>query len=58
MDVIVYLIPIAIFIGLIGLAAFYWAMKSGQFEDLDGAAYRILLDDEPEPDDDQKSEKS
>lgn len=45
MDVIAYLIPIALFMGLLGLAAFIWAMKSGQWEDLDGAAMRILHDD-------------
>ena len=47
MNVLVYLIPIALFLGLIGLAGFFWALKSGQFEDLDGAANRILFDDEP-----------
>lgn len=41
-----FLIPIALFMGLSGLAAFFWAMKSGQFEDLDGAANRILIDEE------------
>jgi cbb3-type cytochrome oxidase maturation protein len=41
-----FLIPIAIFLGLIGLAAFFWALKDGQFDDPDGAAARILLDDE------------
>jgi cbb3-type cytochrome oxidase maturation protein len=42
------LIPLALLLGLIGLAAFFWAMNHGQFEDLDGAANRILLDDEEE----------
>ena len=42
------LIPIALLLGLTGLAAFFWAMRSGQFEDLDGAALRILIDDEEE----------
>lgn len=41
-----YLIPIALLLGLIGLAAFIWALKSGQYDDLDGAARRILIDDE------------
>ena len=41
----------ALFLGLIGLGAFLWAMKSGQFEDLDGAAARILYDDDPSKDD-------
>lgn len=47
MTVLAYLIPIALFLGLLGLGAFLWAMKSGQFEDLDGAANRVLFDDEP-----------
>lgn len=40
------LIPIALFMGLAGLAAFFWALRTGQFEDCEGAAARILLDDE------------
>ena len=46
MNILLLLIPIALFLGAIGLAAFLWALKSGQFEDLDGAAERILIDDE------------
>ena len=45
MDVLIYLIPAALFLGLLGLAAFLWALRNGQFEDLDGAAERILVDD-------------
>ena len=41
-----YLIPIALGLGLAGLAAFMWSLKSGQYDDLDGAAERILIDDE------------
>ena len=41
-----FLIPVALLMGLIGLVAFFWSLKSGQFEDLDGAAARILIDDE------------
>mgnify|MGYP000014602593 FL=1 len=41
-----FLIPIALGLGLLGLGAFFWAMRRGQFEDLDGAAQRILIDDE------------
>ena len=40
------LIPIALLLGLGGLAACLWAMRSGQFDDLDGAALRILIDDD------------
>ena len=47
MDVLLILIPVALFLGLIGLAAFLWALRSGQFEDLDGAAMRILNDEDP-----------
>ncbi len=49
MDIILYLIPIALFLGVLGLGAFLWALKSGQFEDLEGAARRILFDDDPPP---------
>jgi len=49
-EALVYLIPAALFLGMLGLVAFFWALKSGQFEDLDGASMRILLDDaETEP---------
>lgn len=48
MSILGFLIPLALVMGLIGLGAFFWAMKSGQFEDLDGAANRILIEDEDE----------
>ena len=41
-----YLIPIALGLGLIGLATFMWSLKTGQYDDLDGAAERILIDDD------------
>lgn len=46
MSVLIYLIPIALFLGLLGLGAFLWALRNGQFDDLDGAAERVLFDDE------------
>lgn len=49
MDVLIYLLPAALFLSLIGLGSFIWSLKHGQFEDLDGAALRILLDDDPSP---------
>ncbi|MFQ5562791.1 MAG: cbb3-type cytochrome oxidase assembly protein CcoS [Parvularculaceae bacterium] len=52
MSVLVVLIPIALLLGLIGLLAFFWALRSGQYEDLDGAAERILLDDDLDEDED------
>lgn len=45
MNGLAFLIPIALGMGLLGLAAFFWAMRGGQFEDLDGAAQRILIDE-------------
>lgn len=45
MDIIIYLIPIALFLGLVGLGAFIWSIKSGQFDDMDGAAWRVLDED-------------
>lgn len=46
MDVLIYLIPIALSLGLLGLVGFFWALKSGQFDDPEGAANRILYDDD------------
>jgi len=46
MDIAIYLIPAALALGGLGLAAFLWSLGAGQYEDLDGAANRILLDDE------------
>ena len=44
-----FLIPIALSMGLMGLFAFLWSMREGQYDDMDGAASRILIDDEDEP---------
>ena len=46
MEALLYLIPAALVLGLLGLGAFLWALRNGQFEDLDGAATRVLFDDE------------
>ena len=46
MNVLVYLVPIALALGGLGLAAFLWALKNGQFDDLDGAAWRAISDDD------------
>jgi cbb3-type cytochrome oxidase maturation protein len=51
MSILVYLIPISIALGLVGLIAFLWSLKSGQYQDLDGAAERILFDEEDKPGD-------
>jgi len=46
MSSLVFLIPIALLLGVAALGAFLWSLKSGQYDDLDGAAERILIDDE------------
>ncbi len=47
---LLFLIPIALFLGGLGLLAFLWALRSGQYDDLDGAAQRILNDDDEDED--------
>lgn len=44
MSVLIYLIPLALLFGLASLGAFVWALRSGQYEDLDGAGERILIE--------------
>ena len=46
MDSLFVLVPAALMLGLCGLAAFLWALRNGQYDDPDGAAGRILFDDE------------
>lgn len=48
MNALAWLIPAALILGGLGLAAFLWSLRSGQFEDLEGAAWRAI-DDEDEP---------
>jgi cbb3-type cytochrome oxidase maturation protein len=48
MNVLIWLIPMAVGLGLIGLFAFLWALKSGQYSDIEGAALRVLSDDDIE----------
>ena len=50
MDILLFLIPVALLLGGIGLAAFLWCLKSKQYEDLEGAAHRILMDDDEQCD--------
>lgn len=48
MNVIAILIPVALLLGGLGLAAFIWSVRTGQYDDLDGAARRILIDEDPD----------
>lgn len=58
MDILIYLIPLALGLGLLALGGFLWSLKSGQFEDLDGAANRILFDDDTPPPDGDKDKNA
>ncbi|UIJ73307.1 cbb3-type cytochrome oxidase assembly protein CcoS [Aurantimonas sp. HBX-1] len=49
MNLLIVLIPVALGLGALGLAAFLWSLNSGQFDDLDGSAERMLEDDQPLP---------
>jgi cbb3-type cytochrome oxidase maturation protein len=49
MQVLIYLVPIALLLGLSGLAAFLWSLKNGQYDDVEGAALRVLTDDDIKP---------
>ncbi|GLK85246.1 cbb3-type cytochrome oxidase assembly protein CcoS [Ancylobacter defluvii] len=46
MSVLIYLLPLALGLGLTALGAFMWTLRSGQYDDLDGAAVRVLSDDD------------
>jgi cbb3-type cytochrome oxidase maturation protein len=49
MEVLVYLVPLALALGLLGLAGFLWSLRTGQYDDLDGAAWRAIGDDDALP---------
>lgn len=52
MNILIFLVPAALLLGLLGLVAFLWSLKAGQYDDLEGAAERILYDDD-KPDNDK-----
>lgn len=49
MNVLIYLVPLALFLGLAGLGGFLWSLANGQYEDMDGAALRVLDDSDLGP---------
>lgn len=49
MSYLALLVPVALLLGFAGLAAFLWSFRSGQYDDLEGAAQRILLEDDDRP---------
>lgn len=46
MNVIYFLLPLAILLALGGLAAFFWAVQDGQFDDLEGPRWRVLFEED------------
>ena len=46
MNVLIYLVPMALLLGLTGLVGFMWTLRTNQYDDLDGAALRVLSDDD------------
>jgi cbb3-type cytochrome oxidase maturation protein len=50
MEVLVFLVPLALLLGFLGLVGFLWSLRNGQYDDLEGAAWRAIADDEPAPD--------
>ncbi|MGY6627127.1 MAG: cbb3-type cytochrome oxidase assembly protein CcoS [Oceanicaulis sp.] len=61
MTSLLWLIPLALMLGALGLLAFFWSMRTGQYDDMQGAAERILIDDDKpivddEPEDDQRTD--
>jgi cbb3-type cytochrome oxidase maturation protein len=59
MEVIYGLLPGMLLLGIIGVAIFFWAVRSGQYDDMDGSANRMLMDEDVkiDTDDDQKHQK-
>ena len=49
MTMLLFLIPVALFLGGLGLVAFLWSLKSGQYDDVEGAAWRVLDDGDDRP---------
>ena len=57
MSILMFLAPVAVCMGLVGLGAFLWSLRSGQYDDLKGAAYRILIDDDDAEDADDADDR-
>ena len=51
MEVLVFLVPMALALGGLGLMGSFWSLKNGQYDDLEGAGWRAIADDEPNPND-------
>jgi cbb3-type cytochrome oxidase maturation protein len=58
MEVIYGLLPGMLLLGLVGVIVFFWAVRSGQYDDMEGAANRVLMDDDNHPQDDEPDPES
>ncbi|MCP5382959.1 MAG: cbb3-type cytochrome oxidase assembly protein CcoS [Kordiimonadaceae bacterium] len=58
MDGLIYLIPAALFLGLLGLAGFFWSINHNQYDDLEGASYRALFEEDDIAEELEKKEKN
>ncbi|MTI64636.1 cbb3-type cytochrome oxidase assembly protein CcoS [Methylophaga sp.] len=58
MEVIYGLLPGMLLLGIIGVGVFFWAVRNGQYDDMDGAANRVLLDDDDENQDSGRNNRS
>jgi cbb3-type cytochrome oxidase maturation protein len=54
MEVLIYLVPLVLGLGLLGLGAFLWSLRAGQYDDLEGAAWRAIMDDASPADHEQR----
>ena len=54
MNVLIILLPIALFLGTLGLIGFIWSMKTGQFDDLEGAGWRAIMNEDDSMDPNHK----
>lgn len=57
MEVLIFLVPMALALGLLGLVGFMWSLKSGQYDDLDGAAWRAIMDDDSGPEAERRADE-
>jgi cbb3-type cytochrome oxidase maturation protein len=55
MEVLIYLVPMALGLGLAGLVAFMWSLRTGQYDDLEGAGWRAIMDDDAPADEGRRS---
>jgi hypothetical protein len=49
MNILLLLGPFSVFLGLVAVAAFVWTLRASQYDDIQGAAERILIDDDDQP---------